>query len=474
MKNLLACLLAVLTLLCLIPPLGAAEPPLSIAGDWQGALDAGGATLHLVFHVAAKPDGTLSATFDSVEQGAKGIPFSAARVSGNLVHLEVAKLSAVFDGVLDAKATTISGVWVQGGNTLPLSISKGSVVAAEAASPPVPYAVRDVIFPGGEPGVRLAGTLTTPKGAGPFPVTVLIAGSGPNDRDETILGHKPFALLADTLTRRGVAVLRYDKRGIAQSTGSYATATTADFAADAEAAVSFLKTQSSIDPKRIGLMGHSEGGLIAPLVASRNREIAFVVLLAGPGMTGEQIMLAQGVLIAKAAGVPEADIQKNTQMQKALFEIAKRTPDSKAAALEAEALIEKSIQAISPEKQKAIGGTAFAKTQSQIVSAPWLRYFITYDPIPALRATRCPVLALGGSLDLQVPPKEDLAAIAAALKAGGNRNATVKELPGLNHLFQTCTTGSPSEYAAITETMAPIALTTIGDWIVAQTHAAAP
>jgi pimeloyl-ACP methyl ester carboxylesterase len=328
-----------------------------------------------------------------------------------------------------------------------------------------------VTFPGGASGVMLAGTLTTPPGAGPFPAAVLISGSGPNDRDETIFGHKPFLLLADTLTRRGVAVLRYDKRGIGHSTGHYAQATSADFAADAAAAVRYLRAQKIVDPKRIGLIGHSEGGLIAPLVASEHpTDIAFVVLLAAPGMTGEKILLAQAALIGKAEGATPAQMAQEHALQQAIFTVVKREPNPILAQAQVRAAVLKAVAALSPaSKAKIADPAAYAQLESRQVS-PWLRFFLTYDPAPALEKTRCPVLALDGSKDLQVPPAEDLALTSEALKSGGNTNVTVQELPNLNHLFQTCDTGSPSEYAKISETMAPSALAIIGDWVAGQTE----
>ena len=228
----------------------------SLSGNWTGALTVSGTTLHLVCHFLPKPEGTWSGTFDSTDQGAMGLTFSTVRVTGQAVHLEAATLGASFDGTLDAAERTITGRWTQGGSSSPLTLTRTDTIAGldrpQEPRPPFPYTSTDVAFPGGAAGVTLAGTLTQPPGAGPFPAVVLVAGSGRVDRNETAFGHKIFLLLADTLTRLGVAVLRCDKRGVGKSTGSYALATTADFAADADAAVNFLKTQAVIDPKRIG------------------------------------------------------------------------------------------------------------------------------------------------------------------------------------------------------------------------------
>ena len=468
-----------------LAPAFAQGPPAALSGSWGGTLNAGGTTLSLVVHFAPKPDGTLTATID---QGGFNRAFDVAQITGQTVHLEASPIGASFDGTLDKSGKTIIGSWKQSGSLLPLTLTKMADQTSGAdvhlpqitnglplsrpqePHPPFPYTSTEVTFSGGAAGVTLAGTLTTPPGAGPFPAAVLISGSGPNNRDELILGHKPFLLLADTLTRRGVAVLRYDKRGVGQSTGSFALATTPDFAADTQAAVAYLKTQAALDSKRIGLIGHSEGGLIAPLVASEHpADIAFVVLLAGQGMTGEKILLAQAALIAKANGASEVDVAQETALQKQLFTLAESETDPASVQTKAQAAI---LAALTPKEKKEVGNPIlFAKAQSGALASPWMRFFLTYDPTPALEKTRCPVLALNGSKDLQVPPAEDLAAIASALKAGGNTNVTIKELPSLNHLFQTCRTGSPSEYATITETMAPSALAIIGDWVAGQTGA---
>jgi pimeloyl-ACP methyl ester carboxylesterase len=474
MKLLLKLLLVFGALLIVSVGAYAEGPSVPLTGNWTGALTVSGTTLHLICHFTPKPDKTLSGTFDSVDQGAIGLPFSAVRVTGQTVHLEASAIGASFDGTLDAAGKTLAGHWMQGGGSLPLTLTRTDHVASldrpQEPHPPFPYTSTDVTFPGGTPRVMLAGTLTTPPGAGPFPAVVLIAGSGRVDRNETGFGHKIFLLLADTLTRRGIAVLRYDKRGVEKSTGSYALATTADFAADAQAAVNFLKTQSAIKPKRIGLIGHSEGGLIAPLVASEHpADIAFVVLLAGPGMNGEKIILAQQVLTGKAEGASDADIKENTVVSKKLLDLDAQELNPVVFQAKAQKII---LAALTPKEKKEVGDPVqFAQKQMRPLLSPWLRYFLTYDPTPALKKTRCPVLALDGSKDVQVPPAEDLALIGQALKSGGNTNVTVKELPNLNHLFQTCDTGSPSEYAKIPETMAPSALAIIGDWVVGQTGA---
>ena len=449
----------------------------SAVGDWSGTLNAGGTQFRLVFHFTPKPGGGLAGTLDSLDQDTNGLFFSLVRQTGAKVRAEALALNAVYEGTLDPAGKTITGHWVQF-TLFPLTLTRITAAPRTALlqndrpqepKPPFPYTSTDVSFPGGAAGAVLAGTLTLPPpsaGPGPFPAAVLIAGSGPNDRDETILRHKLFLVLADDLTRRGVAVLRYDKRGVGKSTGSYALATSRDFAEDAQAAFAYLKTQPHINAAKVGLIGHSEGGLIAPMVAAKSPTVAFLVLLAGPGYPGERIIAEQAALIGKAEGASDADVALSQVLEKKLLAVAATEADPLAARTQIAALLAQSLAALTPAQKKKIGNTGpLLQAQSAALVSPWFHYFLTYDPAPTLRQVHCPVLALDGSLDLQVPPAENLAAIGAALKAGGNADVTTTELPGLNHLFQTAKTGSPSEYGTIEETVAPALLKTVGDWV---------
>jgi pimeloyl-ACP methyl ester carboxylesterase len=337
---------------------------------------------------------------------------------------------------------------------------------------PYPYAEDAVTYENKKAGVRLAATLTVPRGPGPFPAALLITGSGLQDRDESVFGHKPFLVLADYLTRRGVAVLRADDRGAGQSTGDFATATSADLAEDAAAGVEFLRRREEVDPRRIGLIGHSEGGLIAPMLAARSDGIAFIVLLAGQGLPGDEVLVSQGELLLKAAGATAERLQRQRDLQARLFALVKSEPDKDALARKARAILDEEVGKLSEEKPKdAAGLKAAIPGQMQMLTSPWLRYFLTYDPRPALRRVRCPVLALGGTRDLQVDAGTNLPAIEKALRDGGNADVTVKELPGLNHLFQTCATGSLAEYARIEETIAPAVLDLMAAWVAKWTWA---
>jgi pimeloyl-ACP methyl ester carboxylesterase len=448
----------------------AAEPPPEL---WVGKLAIpGGLELRIVLRVTRLASG-LHAVLDSPDQGAMAIPIDSVTLEGGMLRFTSAKLDAGFAGKLDAAGAQAVGEFTQRGVKTPLTLAKTDKVPErprpQTPKPPFPYRAEEVAYDSAKANVRLAGTLLVPDGAGPFPAALLITGSGPQDRDESLLGHKPFLVLADTLARRGIAVLRVDDRGVGSSTGNFATATTEDFAGDAAAGIAYLHGRKEIDARHIGVIGHSEGGLIGPMVATRTKDVALVVMLAGPGLPGEDILIAQQELISRASGeTDETALKRRRDDARRLFDLIKREKDPAVLDKKAHALVEASLAKASDAEKKRTGDpVAAGNALLARVLTPWFRYFLTYDPRPTLAKVRCPVLALNGEKDLQVPPKDNLAAVAAALKAGGNRDVTTRELPGLNHLFQTARTGAPSEYAAIDETMSPAVLAIIGDWILA-------
>ena len=318
---------------------------------------------------------------------------------------------------------------------------------------PYPYREEDVGYDNPAGNDRLAATLTIPNGKGPFPAVVLITGSGPQDRDETVFNHKPFLVLADYLTRKGIAVLRADDRGVGKSTGKFDGATTADFATDTEAGVAYLKTRPEIEAHRIGLIGHSEGGIIAPMIAARSRDVAFIVMMAGSSVPGDEILVAQVELLTEASGKSHEEAMKAGAEEEDILSLLKNNPDP--------AAFERAVHEKFAQQLPGTRGLATVKA----LESPWLRYFVTYDPAVALRKVTCPVLALNGEKDLQVPPKQNLPAIRAALEAAGNKNFEIDEMPGLNHLFQDAKTGLPKEYGEIEETISPAALEKISGWI---------
>lgn len=450
----------------------------ALVGVWQGSLKAGGVSLRIAFNVDMKA-GSPSATMDSLDQGVKGIPVSKIALVDSIVTFEVKAVSGIFEGRLSADGSSIQGNWKQGGGTYPLALRKTAKdqapkpgAAMNAAIPsgsqepakPYPYEAIDVEFPDSKAGIRLSGILTVPKGSGPFPGIVLVTGSGPQNRDEEILGHKPFLVIADYLARRGIAALRYDDRGVGESGGSFASATTFDFTDDALAAATFLAGRPEIDAKNLGIVGHSEGALVAAIAASRSEMPSFIVMLAGPGVRGDKLLLMQNEALAKASGASAAAIANAASINAELYAIAMR--QGEAADLRAEI-----ISTLKSKAGESGGGAgkndldAEAERVADQLLNPWMRSFLSIDPAAFLSGIGIPVLAMNGTKDLQVPADENLKAIGSALTAAGDNRFKLLKLEGLNHLFQHATTGLPEEYGSIVETFAPEALSALGDWI---------
>ncbi len=448
---------------------------LSLEGAWLGSLKVSPTdSLRIVFNIRANPDGSFSGTLDSPDQGTTGIAISRIALEKEQVKVEVSVIGGGFEGTLNAEGSEMSGQWKQGGAALDVVMKRvkeaPKVLRPQEPKKPYPYLDEEVTYQNVKGGFALAGTLTMPRTGPPFPAVVLITGSGSQDRDESVFGHRPFLVLADYLTRRGIAVLRVDDRGVGGSKGDASQATSEDFAQDVLAGVAFLKTRKEIDPKRIGLIGHSEGGTIAPLVATQSPDVAFIVLMAGTGVKGDAILEAQIATLLKMGDADQAMIDAALQSQRRVVDVAANETDPNVAKQKIRKIIDEFMAGLD-EKQKQ--GLKFSddivNAQVGMATSKWLRYFVTHDPKETLRQVKCPVLALNGELDKQVPPRLNLAAIEQALREGGNTHFVVKELPGLNHLFQTGKTGNIDEYAGIEETIAPLALETVAQWIEAQT-----
>lgn len=448
-----------------------------VVGHWEGKISLGAIEMRMGLTLKADAEGKLTGTMISVDQGNAAMEIPQASFKDGQLRFSIPKVGASYSGKLNEQGTELAGDFMQGLLKTPLTLKKVKALTKlnrpQEPKPPFPYTSEDVTFENTKANIRLAGTLTLPKGNGPFAVVLFISGSGPQDRDESLLGHKPFWVLADYLTRKGIAVLRVDDRGVAQSKGDFASATSFDFAEDVKAGVHYLKTRKEINPRQIGLLGHSEGGLIAPLVASELSEIAFIILLAGPGLPGEEILYLQGKLIAQVEGAKPEQVTFNENVQKRLFAIVKSEPASPQVVKKLQQALKEEMQKLPDDVKKELakkGVLAQAELQLASFAKPWFKTFIEYDPRPTMAKVKCPVLAINGELDLQVPYKENLDAIRNALEHAGHDKYTVKAFPQMNHLFQTCKTGSPTEYGKIEETMSPEVLRFIGDWIISITQ----
>lgn len=442
-----------------------------ITGHWEGQIEIPGQPIAVKIDLTIN-DGDWSGTIDIPTQGANDLPLSDIHVveENDSVHVKFSILNIpgnpTFDGNLQDGA--ISGTFSQAGATFGFRLSRERVkvpARPQEPKPPFPYKIEEVAFQNG--AVNLAGTLTLPFGDGPFPAVLLISGSGLQDRDETLVGHKPFWVLADHLSRAGIAVLRVDDPGIGKSTPHPKPPTTADFATDVEAGVAFLKQDTRIET--IGLVGHSEGGLIAAIVASRSDDVGFIVLMAGPGVPGAELLRKQNERIFDAAGVAGERKQRLLMLLDRLFTILTAediTENERRQEVEEIVRSQLEINGVPPAKQDE--GQVQALVEQALT--PWMRYFLTFDPRPAFEKIRVPVLALNGELDVQVDVEQNLTAIAAALEKGGNRNVTAHRLPKHNHLFQRALTGLMNEYGAIEETISPLVLDLIRGWILSVTR----
>lgn len=455
-----------LTVAATVAMAGVQAPAGELAGRWEGRVAVGAQSLRIVLNV----DAVGGATMDSPDQGVNGLAVSGLSIQGGVVRFSIPAAGGSFEGTLTDGGRTINGGLRQGGVTLPLVLTRvmeltPSAPPATAAPEPMadarpqtpqapfPYRSEDVVVATPTPGVQLAGTLTVPEGAGPFPAVLLISGSGQQDRDETVFGHKPFLVLADALSRRGVAVLRVDDRGVGGSTGPLETATSADFATDAGASVAFLGARPEIAHDRIGLIGHSEGGTIAPLVAGADPRVAFIVLVAGPAVSGGDLLVEQARATQQAAGLSPAVVDGNVAVQaRVMAEVAAHADSAEAV-----------TEAVRPILVEAGLSAAQAGAGAAQLSGSWIRWFIAHDPQPSLAALRIPVLALYGGKDTQVPAEQNAAVLRTILPS-----AEIMVLPNLNHLMQPAGTGLVSEYGSIPTTFDPAALSAIVDWVAAR------
>ena len=426
-----------------------------IEGYWKGQIDLGVQKLEMAFDIKAT-DGGFSATLDVPAQGASDIPVDETVFQDNHLQLTMKAMGATYSGTM--KEGRIEGEFTQRGMTFPLNLEKGEKESQQARpqdpQPPFDYHIEEVSFVNEKEGNTLTGTLTIPAGDGPFPAMVLVSGSGQQNRDEELMNHRPFWVIADYCARHGIAVLRYDDRGIGGSGGEVFNATSMDFSYDAEAAFDFLRRQKHIDASRVGILGHSEGGIINFMVASRRPEVAFLVSLAGPAVSGIEVLKEQQAAILRASGMTEEMVQFSSNTNAQLFNIVEASSDR--------------VEADSLMRQLVKGWGYNEELTEQTVgpfTSPWMYYFLKYDPTEAIVNTRCPALLLNGSKDLQVIASQNLPAYERIIAEYGKTNLTLQEMPDLNHLFQHCKTGSPNEYFEIEETISPEVLEKIVEFV---------
>lgn len=450
----------------------------NIEGDWFGYIPTQNANLKLVFHIDAIPverqenEGVFKGSMDSPDYGTFGLNLNGVTVNENKVIFDLNIFKIWFEGKL-CSTDSLVGTFKQGDIVFPLTLRKSSAPLPRSPNRPqepkgpFPYKSKEIKFKNHEQDIELAGTLTLPEGNGPFPAVVLVSSSGAQNRNEEIMSHKPFWVIADYLTRNGIAVLRYDDRGVGESSGDFTKATTADFAFDAQAAVQYLKDHRKIIPSKIGIIGHSEGGMIASMVASADPDIHFIVMLASPGIPIDQMLLQQNEHAQVLSGVNPQEIAIRTELLRKFYDVLLNEPDDTKAKASIEAIIVKHQESMPKEIADQIK-KEIPETMAILLS-PWFKYFIQCNPQSFLKQVKCPVLAMNGSKDSQVIPIENLNGIRQSLLDAGNQQIYTYIMPSLNHMMQYCDTGALSEYVKIEETISPEILQIVSDWIKIQT-----
>ncbi len=441
-------------------------------GTWEGKLNVG-IELRIVFHIKQQADGSLKSTADSPDQSAYGLKCDTTILSGNELTVQMLDLGASYTGKM-TEDSTLDGLFTQGSD-FPLILKKVEKVSErkrpQTPKPPFPYKSEDVVYNNIDNSLRYGATITIPEGKGPFPAAVLITGSGAQDRDETLFGHKPFAVIADHLAKNGYIVLRVDDRGAGKSSGDFGQSTSEDFAKDVSNSVDYLLTRPEVDKKKIGLIGHSEGGMIAPMVATSRKDIDFIVLLAAPGVRITELMAEQNAAILRSSGLSTEAVNEAKTLFRLLVTTIQGTSDSATAIQQVSIAMENwkakqpdsilvALELSKPEKRK-----DYVTVMTNQLQGPWFRYFMNFDPQPYLEQLQCKVLALNGSRDIQVISSQNLPGIETALKQSRAKAVMIKELPGLNHLFQSCNACTIDEYGLLEETFSPLALLEISNWM---------
>lgn len=441
-------------------------------GIWEGKLNAG-AELTMIFFISQDSAKNFIATIDCPEQGLRGVKASTVAVSNDSIAITIKQFGASYAGRLKGDSS-ITGNFKQG-VSLPLNMKKVTKVTEpvrpQTPIPPFAYRSEDVEYTNKDRSISYGATITIPQGKGPFPAALLLTGSGAQNRDEEMMGHKPFAVIADHLTKNGFIVLRVDDRGVGKTTGNAATATTKDFADDANTSLAYLLARPEVDKKKTGLIGHSEGGMIAQLVAAARSDLRFVIMLAAPGEPTMKVMHDQNEAMLRKAGMSKEYVDAYLGLYKNILTTILAT-DSASAKEKVTPVVNEWVKATPKNIVRATTGITNDSTRNNFVNTftgqlnqPWFRYFLSYEPAPYIQKIKAPVLALNGSKDIQVIAATNLPAIEAALKKGKSKSYEIQELPGLNHLFQECKLCTVNEYSQLQQTFSPVALQVMTAWL---------
>lgn len=451
----------------------------NITGQWNGILKVQNTQLRIVYNIL-ETDSGYTATMDSPDQNAKGLPIDETTFMDNELFLNASSMGFSYKGVVNTTTDTIKGIFMQGAAKLDLVLTRNEQEKELISRPQDPthfsYYQEDIVFENKKADIKLAGTLTLPKDKKANKIVILISGSGPQNRDEEVatFNHRPFLVWSDWLTKQGIGVLRYDDRGVGKSTGDFKNASSADFADDTEAAVEYILSRNDLKDLSIGLLGHSEGGIIAPMVASRNKNVNFIVLLAGPGIPIDKLLIEQIEDNGKLENVPADILSLNIETTKKMLNYLKEHKDVNFVGWKfGKEDIENGLRELLKTEldkypKEALEGTSIEdiiKREVKTHSSNWFRFFATYDPADELEKVTCPVLAINGSLDCQVRCDSNLDAIKEALEKADNKNFEIAKMEGLNHLLQKAKTGSVSEYGQINETVNTEALIKVSEWI---------
>ncbi len=462
-------ILITLILLCTISFAKAQD----IAGRWQGLLNAGGTNIRLVFNINKNADNTYTTTFDSPDQNAFGIKCNRTSVVKDSLTAAVDVANIVYKGAWDGK-DAITGTFKQNGTLLVLNLKRSDLIRPQTPKPPFNYYTEDVEYDNADKTLHYGATFTRPNGSGKYPTVIIITGSGTQDRDGTLFGHKLYWVLADYLTKNGIAVLRVDDRGAGKSTigPNGKNVTSESFSHDVETSLNYLESRTDVDKKHLGLIGHSEGGIIAPMVAARRKDVSFIVLWGAPAIGGARINTQQAGQALRQRGVDSASAKAYMDLNDQILPLFKTSATKADLDKNIEPLIDNWLKA---QSKATLDGLSLANDTANLhalvgvygnlYTTPWLRFFFTYDPATDLSKVTCPVLAINGAKDVQVDAESNLTAIKAILTKSGNKDFKVEELPHLNHLLQDAKTGDVSEYEQIQETMSPDALNIISSWI---------